>query len=320
MRINSGWIMAAYLLLATSFDKVMTADDPSASIDLPRHAIVFAHHSDAARQDYDIWQIAADGTQMAAVVALPGRQTQFTISPDGKELIYVDPVNDKGDLWRRGFHGKNPVNLTSSDSNESSPQWSPDGGALLFSSDRDSEKREIYLMQLESGEVQRLTNNTLYDSEGTWAPDANRIIFTRFFPADDAAKSNGHGAIFELDLHTRQERQLTDLGGYSGGLNFSPDGQRITFHRVADDTAEIWVMDKDGQNQQQLTDTFIDEYSPAWSPDGNWIVFTAGTGHDGLGTFDLWLMRPDGSDRRLVSSAGNTQMSPQWRTGDELIR
>ena len=308
------------LSIALLSNAKLSAQNKNTPVDLPRHALVFAHHTDAARKNYDIWQIASDGTQMASVVVLPNHQTQFTISPDGKELIYVDSVGGQNDLWRRGFHGNDPVNLTNSESNESSPNWSPDGTKILFSSNRDSAKNEIYVMSLETGETDRLTSNQLYDSEGCWSPDGDKIIFTRFFPSDDKLKSKGQGAIFQCDLKTKTEKRLTDLGGYCGGLDFSPDGSMIAFHRTADGTSEIWVMKNDGTKPNPLTKTFVDEYSPSWSPDGKWIAFTAGTGSDGQGTFDLWLIRPDGSERQLISAAGNTQMSPQWRTGDHYLR
>jgi Tol biopolymer transport system component len=71
--------------------------------DLPRHTLVFANHSDVARQDYDIWRICADGTQMASLVVLPGQQAQLAISPDGNELVYTSKVNGVNDIWRRSF-------------------------------------------------------------------------------------------------------------------------------------------------------------------------------------------------------------------------
>ncbi len=307
-------------LLALESYVQVAAQSPERTVSLPRHAIVFAHHSDASRKNYDIWQIAADGTQMASVVVLPNHQDQFTISPDGDELIYVDLVNGKRDLWRRNFSGKDPVNLTKTPSSEFAPAYSPDGSKLMFSSDRDETQREIYVMSLDTRAVTRMTNNELHDSDGAWSPDGTKFAFTRYFPGDDQQKSGGHGAIFEYDLQSHKERQLTHLGGYCGGVDFSPDGRRIAFHRVADGGSEIWVMESDGSKPKPITQSFIDEYSPAWAPDGNWIVYTAGTGNDGLGKFDLWLMRPDGSGQRLVSSAANTQMSPRWRPGNHFLK
>lgn len=308
------------VLLVCQFEKAAPAQSTPTPDSLPRHAVVFAHHADATRKNYDIWQIAADGTQMASVVVQPNHQDVFTISPDGNELIYVDLVDGKRDLFRRRFTGGIPVNLTNSSANDSGPAWSPDGRRLLFGSDRDGAKRNLYLMALESGELTRLTENELHDSDPSWAPDGTKFIFTRFIPGDEDTKSAGHGAIFEYDFMSGTERQISDLGGYCGGVDYSPDGQQIAFHRVADGGSELWIMQSDGSDPRPLSKTFIDEYSPAWSPDGNWIVYTAGTGNDSRGTFDLWLMRADSSERRLISAAPNTQMSPRWRPGDHFIR
>lgn len=310
------------LLPFSSFSSGDRAED--AAPDLPRHAIVFVGHSDAARKDYDLWQIAADGTQMASLVTEPGHQSQFSLSPDGDRLVYVDRSDGQRDLWLRDFHRGTPQNLTDHRADDFAPAWSPDGKTLAFFSDRDAEKPELYLLDLDTGEVSRRTENAFYDSDASWSPDGGKILFSRFFPVDAAEnpseKSAGHGEIIELDLRTGSERQLTRLQGYCGGVDHSPDGRTIAFHRVADGGSEIWVMAADGSDPRPVTETFIDEYSPAFSPDGAWLVITAGTGSDHHGTFDLWLLRPDGSERRLISAAPNTQMEPAWRPGQHRMR
>ncbi len=283
--------------------------------DLPRHSLVFVGHSDVARQDYDIWRICPDGTQLASVVVLPGHQYGLSVSPDGDELVYTSAH----DIWRQSLIGGEAVNLTRHDASDSSPSWSPDGTMIAFFSDRAAEKPDLYLLQVESGEVLRLTHNTFYESGASWAPDGRKIVFTRYFPKEGETEYAGDGEVFEVDVETGEERQLTRLGGYNGGVDYAPDGSRIAFHRTQQGS-EIWVMEADGSDPRPLTDTFVDEYSPAWSPDGNWIAFSAGTEHDGRGTFDLWLMRPDGTARRAVSLIGNTQMEPRWRPGTRYCR
>lgn len=74
MRFKFLRVKVAILLSGLLLNVRLMGQDKTSSVDLPRHAIVFAHHSDAARKDYDLWQIAADGTQMASVVVLPDRQ------------------------------------------------------------------------------------------------------------------------------------------------------------------------------------------------------------------------------------------------------
>jgi TolB protein len=126
--------------------------------------------------------------------------------------------------------------------------------------------------------------------------------------------------VIHLDLATGKEHQMTRLGGYNGGLSYSPDGRFITCHRTVDGGSELWIMGADGSNPRPLTDTEIDEYSPEWSPDGGWIAFTAGVGNDSLGTFDIWIMRPDGSRRQVLSKTANTEGWQKWRPGDHYCR
>ncbi len=288
--------------------------------ELPRHELIFSRHSDAARTDYDIWRMCADGTQLASLVTEPGIQFQVSIAPDGSEFVYASRVDGKFDVWQKSFGRGEAVNLTAHPAEDSQPAWSPDGDRIAFFSDRDAEKLELYVMRIDDGSIERLTENTFYDSGASWSPDGLTIIFTRYFPGTEDGAVPSRGEIVALEVATRAEVQLTDLGGYNGGPSFSPDGGQIAFHRSSDDGVELWLVNADGSDPRAITDTFVDEYSPAWSPDGQWLAITSGTGHDGLGTFDIWLMRPDGSDRRLVSAAANTEAWQQWRPGEHYCR
>lgn len=312
--------IATLLALAAAGCAAAPAGDAETPPDPPRHQLIFAQHSDSARTDYDVWRMCGDGTQMASLVVEPGHQFQISVSPDGNEFVYVSKVEGEYDVWRKPFGRGEAVNLTNHPAADSQPAWSPDGKQIAFFSNRDAEKLELYLLTLETGSIERLTENEFYDSGASWAPDGKRILFTRYFPAPDGESHAGAGEIFRLDLESGQETQLSRLGGYNGGLSHSPDGQTVAFHRVHEGRAEIWFMESDGSNPRPLTDTFIDEYTPEWSPDGNWIAFTAGVENDSRGTFDIWLMRPDGSSRQVLNKEPNTQGWHRWRPGEHYCR
>lgn len=310
-------VLPIVLLLAV-FDGPVHAE--SRPVDLPRHAIVFAGHSDVARTDYDLWSIAPDGSQLASLVTLPGHQVGFDLSPDGERIVYADTVDGDQDLYVRDYHGKTPTRITDDPGVDRGPRFSPDGSHIAFFSTRDAEKPDLYVMEIASGQTRRLTDDTWYDSGASWTPDGSALYFTRFFPSDDDAKRSGHGVILRVDVATGETTRVVDAPGYNGGVDVSPDGTRIAWHNVNDGAVDIWSMAVDGSDRRRLTTGFLDEYSPAWSPDGAWIVYTAGTGNDGQGTFDLYLMRADGRDAHRIATIPNTQMEPRWRPGSWLVR
>lgn len=190
-------------------------------VPLPRHALVFAAHSDAARKDYDIWRMSADGSQLASVVVESGQQSQFAVSPDGNEIVYSTRDSNGTSLWRRKFTRGKAVRLTDGKAVDSGPTFSPDGKRLAFFSTRDAKKPDLYVMNLGDSSVTRLTNNELHDSGASWSPDGTAIVFTRYFPKS-ADKYDGAGEVMQLEIKSGKESQLTKLGGYNGGVCHSP--------------------------------------------------------------------------------------------------
>src|ERR1044072_5378516 len=89
-----------------------------------------------------------------------------------------------------------------------------------------------------------------------------------------------------------------------GDPAFSPDGTKITFDR----NRNIFVMNSDGTNLQQITSTGLDSDAP-WSPDGTKIAFTSKR----TGVSQIFTMNSDGTNPTNISNAGTFNDSlPSW--------
>lgn len=119
--------------------------------------------------------------------------------------------------------------------------------------------------------------------------------------------------IFTIEPNGSHKRQLTFSEGGNYLPAWSPDGQRLAFVSNRNGSPEIWVMDLDGSNQKQLTQSG-GNLLPAWSPDGGKIAFT----HVTLGRPQIWVMQADGSHPRPLTTEGFNNV-PTWSPDGDKI-
>jgi Tol biopolymer transport system component len=108
-------------------------------------------------------------------------------------------------------------------------------------------------------------------------------------------------------------------------LAWSPDSRRLSFTigLVADSIGTIDVVDADGAHMAQLIlgadATAVDRYSPAWSPDGQWISFFSSEAN---GYVALNVIHPDGTgEQRLATSPINPDIvDASWSPDPALSR
>ncbi len=103
------------------------------------------------------------------------------VSPDGKRIAFVRNTGGNYDLWMQDIDGSELTQLTSSKFGEFEPAWSPDGKRIAFVSNRHSKGKllstSIYVLDLNSGHIQRLTNaKRASDGSPTWK-NGHTIIF-----------------------------------------------------------------------------------------------------------------------------------------------
>jgi dipeptidyl aminopeptidase/acylaminoacyl peptidase len=223
------------------------------------------------------------------------------LSPDGKLVTYtVRETNWQDNLYKTEIWiadtqtgaTRQLTNSMSASKSSSTPAWSPDGRLVAFSSDR-SDKRQIYLIDPNGGESEKLTSNE--DSVGPfkWSPDGKSIAFTAADPQaqdmKDREKEYGQfdaidqdfrmTHLYIIDLASKKSRRLTQGSFTVGSFNWSPDSKQIAFDHTINaalsngDTANISVVDVESGVLRLLVSQQGPDHNPVWSPDGTKIAF-----------------------------------------------
>ena len=142
-------------------------------------------------------------------------------------------------------------------------------------------------------------------------PTQSRILYF-------AQRGDGNYAVYTYDLSTGREIRLTGEGFDSSYPLASPDGAQIVYQSNEEGDFEIYVMDLDDRDTRQLTDNTVTDRLAAWSPDGEWIVYSSDVRGDD--TYDLYRVRPDGSDREVIyAAAGRSSHARFSSDGRSLV-
>lgn len=167
--------------------------------------------------------------------------------------------------------------------------------------------RDIYVLNLENWNVQRLTKNGGNNNFPSWFIDGKKIAFT--------SDRDGYARIYMMNESGEILGMLTK--GIADNMKpaCSKDGKKLTFVSFRDGNAEIYIMDSNGNNQRNLTNNPAMDIDPSWSPDSKKIVFVS----DRSGNFDLYVMDINGSNVERLAENTEDEMNPAWSpSGDEI--
>ena len=250
------------------------------------------------------------------------------ISPDGSRVAYVvtstleEENRSHSEIWLAPTDGSEPaVRLTSPSFEASSPQWSPDGRVLAFSSRRPEPDGTVTAgtwflrMDRPAGEAYRLEG-----LEGTpvFSPDGARIAFTRAVALPEAAAPT-YDSDFERRVVERFDGRAYDWMNYRfdrRGYLPDPRDPRAT------PPARLFILDASGGEASRITELDADVRGPAWSPDGERIAFTADAHQRDEHTYeraDVWLVDLLGNVARVTDDEFDYS-SPSWSpAGDALV-
>jgi TolB protein len=171
---------------------------------------------------------------------------------------------------------------------------SPDGRSVVYVAREPGGVFQVYEMDLHSGVTVQLTDIENNASAPEISPDGRRIIFNRIWEGTDT--------IWVMNRDGSNQRLVFGPPRGSGwDPVWSPDGSQVLFASDRGEDIQLYVIDLDGSNLQQVTQLENLRGRSDWSPDGTAIATYSG---------EPWLreiviMEPDGTNPRQITDGGN---------------
>lgn len=287
----------------------------------------------------DVETSTSQPSEPAPVVETP---TNTPVPAPTGHLIFVSNRDGQNSLYMTSADGVEQTRLTSN-GEDADPHISPDGTRVAFVSTV-ADNMDVYVLDLATLNVTRITDAPEKDTSPTWSPDGTRLAFESFrdgnfeiymvnadgsnpvrLTNDPAGDSNpvwspvGDEIAFVSNRFGNSDIMLLTTSGAVSTLTtnpapdsapaWSPNGSMIAFKTHSGDLANLCVIGRDGLNQHCVTTAPSEYGSPIWSPDGNYLAASAkqNAGY-GLDVFNI----VDNSLIELSSAGVEPRGNPVW--------
>lgn len=227
------------------------------------------------------------------------------VSPDGKRILYTvsEPVTtpDKSEfvsqIWMANVDTKKSVQITFGEKSSTNPRWSPDGNWIAFTSNRKDNKNNLYLLSLNGGEAEPLTDVKTAVGNFDWSPDSRSIAFTMTDAKTEEEEKNDKAKndfrwvdenlkmarlyvlAIQKDANGKREPRKLSTGNYTvTGFDWSNDGSRIVFNHAKTPVANDWtssdvsIIEVATAKVTPLAASPAAEMGPVYSPDGKSVA------------------------------------------------
>ena len=246
--------------------------------------------------------IVADADGENPQVVLDSRQPIMSPawSADGQWLAYVSFENHVSSIVVQQLRTGERRQVSARAGVNQAPAWSPDGKRLALTLSGTGGNLDIYVLDLGSQALTRITDDPAIDTEPVWSADGASLYFT--------SDRSGGPQIYRTEVAAHQRVQRITFGSsYNARARVSPDGRMLAFVSREGADYRIAVQDLGNGNVQVLTRGSLDE-SPSFAPNGMSLIYAGRQG--GRGT--LATVAVDGQvSQRLKSDRGEVR-EPVW--------
>jgi TolB protein len=251
-------------------------------------------------QRYQLIVADADGANARVILEsrLPIMSPAW--SPDGQWLAYVSFENKRSSIYvqqvttgtRRLVSGRAGIN--------GAPAWSPDGHKLIVTLGGSAGTPNLYLLDLGTQQLSRLTEGPSIDTEATFAADGQSVYFT--------SDRSGGPQIYRIGLEPgAKPRRVTFEGAYNARPRISPDGTQLAMVTQDGANYRIAVQDLANGTERILSHGRLDA-SPSFAPNGAMIIYSGIEGGHSI----LQRVSVDGQTSQRLRADSAEVREPVW--------
>ncbi len=251
-------------------------------------------------QSYQLVVADADGENQRLVL-----QSRFPLmspawSPDGQWLAYVSFENKRSAVFVQLVRTGERRQVSARAGINGAPAWSPDGKKLALTLGGSNGNPDIYVLDLGTQNLARITDDPAVDTEPVWTQDGRSLYFT-----SDRA---GGPQIYRIGVNPGDRpKRITFTGNYNARPRLSPDGTQLAMVTLDNGNYRIAVQDLGNGTVRVLSHGHLDE-SPSFAPNGAMLIYSEREGSRG----SLATVSVDGlTGLRLKAEQGEVR-EPAW--------
>jgi dipeptidyl aminopeptidase/acylaminoacyl peptidase len=291
--------------------------------------------SDREGNKNQVWVMPAAGGEARRLTNMKHGVSDLCWSPDGAWIAFTSEIRPDGKITNDEEPARDARTKEREERDESERlrvvtrlQFRWDGRGLLEG------RSHLFKINMENGELVRLTEGDYHHNEPAWSPDGAYIVVCADRAEDRDA--NLSQDLWLIDVETKAARQLTDGTADASMPTWSPDGQTIAYlmtpilPRNSAANAHVIVISRDGGAPRDLsghvdmdcrpamlTDLYWGGASrPQWSADGNWL-YTVVTEHGSANIFRFPMA--GGDPERVTTGEHHISMVAVSSTGGYLL-